>query len=302
MGALGGADQVVFVNFAAQGDVFTQGFVKQRRVLRHDRKLVPQHREVEFAQLDPAQGDLAPVGIGHAGQQVEHRGLARAGRPDKRRGLPRLGHEAEAAQHLRLAIVQEHIVERDASIGRRFHPRAGLDRGLGVENLIDTLQTGGCDLPGPGQAAQTTQGLEGQRQRREEGHEIADRAFAPRDLGPAKGQHADETKAGHNVDQRRDHGAGGSDLDLGPADAVDDGGETVGLAVLDPVQAHGADAVQHLVDAGGAVGCVLPRGARLAPHIALHPDGGQDQQGRADQCGDGPFRVDADGDIEQCEQ
>ena len=87
------------------------GFVKERGVLGHDRKLAAQGCQIERAQIGAAKRDRSGHWIGHTGQKVKDGGLARARRTHQRRGLPGLGGKACTLQHRCLAIGEMHVVE-----------------------------------------------------------------------------------------------------------------------------------------------------------------------------------------------
>ena len=221
---------------APHQDIVAQRFIKQRGILRHGRKLVAQHAEVEILHRDAANRDLATVGIHHPGQQVECGRFSRARRPHKRRGPARLGGEVQALQDGLVVIGQPDILEADRGLGGRLEARARPDSRLDVEHLVNPLQAGRGRLPGACQPAQPPHGLKGKRKRGEKGHEIADAAFARHHLAPAQGQNGDKAQARDNIGQGGDDAAHRGDLDLGLADAGDDVSETADLVVLGPVQ------------------------------------------------------------------
>ncbi len=302
MGGDDGTAQRLVVLLAPQQDIFAQSLVEQRRILADGRELVAQHAQIEFAQRNPAQRNLSRFGINKPGQKIENRRLSSPRGPDQRRGPSRLGGKAQPIQHRIVVIGQANVLKADRGVGGRFAPRTRGDGGLHIQHAIDAFQTRSRDLPCSGQRTQPAQRLEGQCHGGEKRHEIADRALAPRDFGPAKRQHTDKAQTCDDIDQRRHRSADARHLDFGLADAGDDLFEPAGLIILHPVQLDGVDAVQHLVQTGGAlagVDAVLPH---LAPDIALHDQRGQDQQRCADQRRHRPPRIDGQRHAEQRQQ
>ncbi|MPL75551.1 hypothetical protein SDC9_21375 [bioreactor metagenome] len=294
MGDLKGLGQCRLADVGAtQKHVFADRLVKECRVLCHHREHVAQRAEIERRDRHAAHGDRAAVRIDEPGEQVEDGGLAGTRGADEGGGLARFGGEAEPAQHRLAAIAQPHVVE--PHLGRRRargRLRRRADLGGDVEDAIEPFEAGGGGLPGAGKPAKPAQRLEGQRHRGEEGHELADGALALDDLGAAEHEDGEETKPGHHIDQRRDHRLRHRHLHHGAADEGHQRLEAAQLVGFHPVQLDRRDAVEHLVEAGGAGAGLIAHLPRLLADVALRHGGGQHQKRRADQRGECPARVD----------
>mmetsp|Transcript_18177 Transcript_18177/g.28440 ORF Transcript_18177/g.28440 Transcript_18177/m.28440 type:complete len:277 (-) Transcript_18177:1882-2712(-) len=110
---------------APQQDVLPQGFVEQKRLLRHHRVKAPQVLQRHIRGRDATNAHASALWIDQPGEQVENRGLARAGRPDKRCCFTGMRHQRQIAQHLGLAIAQRHIFQRDFRGASRGRDRFG---------------------------------------------------------------------------------------------------------------------------------------------------------------------------------
>ena len=65
-----------------------------------------------------------------------------------------------------------------------------------------------------------------------------------------------------------------------------------GLVGFHAVQLDGLNTMKNLIQPGGALACLSAGEVCFAANIALHEDGGQQQQGGTDQGSQGPAHVD----------
>ena len=118
------------------------------------------------------------------------------------------------------------------------------------------------------------------------------RLVARDDLAPADDQHAEETEAGHDVDQARQHRPARHHLGLAGDDVVGQRPEASELIGFQQVELDRRDAVKDLVQPGRQRRVLLPHLARLAPDVALQEHHRQDQERRARQRHQRPAPVD----------
>ncbi len=126
----------------AVGDVGADGVGEQERLLEHHAQLPAQVDQPQVGQRDPAQAQLARLGVVEPRQQQPDRGLPRARRPDERERLARRDGQTDAVEH-RLA---PRVAERDAVQLDRQRPwrqrgrvRRVDDVGLGLDDVVHPL-------------------------------------------------------------------------------------------------------------------------------------------------------------------
>ena len=132
--------------------------------------------------------------------EVEDRALARPRRTDQR-GRPPLGHhQRQVVEHRRPAIGERDPAQLDPRpLRQRAGPGGREDRGARVQHLAQPLQARRGLAPEAREPGEAPDRLEGERHRREEGHELAHPSLARGDGVAAPDQHAEEPDAGHQV-------------------------------------------------------------------------------------------------------
>ena len=246
----------------AECDVVADRDVEQLGVLEHEGDVAVELLDGDVAQVHPAQGDAAGVGIGEAGDQGRQRGLSRTGGADQGRDRALAHRQAHVVECQQVPVGEGDVVEDDVVAVR--HPVPRVLQGGDVEDLDEAQGSGSRQLIGPGGRGEDLDGL-GDDQGDERARDYLDGRDASR---------ADQKGAPAQVDQeqhrRGDHGGGQRrtrQQGLAPGDV--ETGERLGGPAEAPVGV--ADAAERFDD--GDPGDELDHGGRDLGQVLVHLGG-----------------------------
>ena len=220
---------------AAVGDVGADRVGEEEGVFEHHAQDGAQVRQAQLGQRHPTQADLPDLRVVEAREQLGDRRLARTRRPDQRDRLPRLDAQRQPVEHRRAAGVAEpHVVQLDRQRARRHGHRVRRvhDLRLGVDEVVDALDAGPCQLRAHHQRAHHPGGPDELGDVGGEGEEGAERDRAGQRHRPAQADHPDLPERGQREQRRVEpcgHPGGAHPLGVQPPRPALQGGDLAGL-------------------------------------------------------------------------
>ncbi len=274
---------------AAVGDVGPDRVGEEEGVLEHHPEGRPQLRQAQLPHRHAAEAHPPVLRVVEAGEQLGDRRLARARRPDQRHGLPRLDVQGQPVEHrLAARVTEPHVVQLDRERARRHRHRVRGVRDLrpGVDEVVDPLDAGPCQLRADHQRADHPSRPDELADVGDEGEEGAERDRPGERHRPADTDHADLTEGRQRQQRRvepRRHPGRAHALGEQPAGPALQRGDLTRLLAEALDHPHAGDGLLHLLRDVRRLLLRRPRGREQRPAGPDRDDRGGRQHDERDE-------------------